>query len=241
MSKKGYSSTDLSVDGQGIVGTVTQKSQSTIISEPIIMFEVNELKRNLERMEADLKRKERTIQALQAELVIAKKDFRNSQSEVQSTRERNQQLQNSLSNARETISSQRVALDDVGDINVHRAKIVDLEELLSVAVRKNDDFEEKLTTMRNSAMKTMNREVTDLINQLQHDLKVSKKSEDDLKNELLNLQLRLEKLESRSIEDVKQLESIRKLYESTKKQLMISENVIIQKDDLISTRMNEIS
>ena len=85
---------DLAVDGTGLasnpsVKPTTQAHTIVTLPEPSVTFELNEIKRKLERKEMDLKRKDKEIAGYQKEMLKLSKDIKIAEAEMKSLTERN--------------------------------------------------------------------------------------------------------------------------------------------------------
>lgn len=133
----------LAVDGLAMNVTAASKSfKETITSvpDPSLTFEFNELKRKLERKDIEIKRKDKEIQGYQKEVARLNKDSKLASSEMQSLRERNEQLQQSLMNSR--IQSQ--STKDDANSRHNTSRIRELESALGTATHKFDLSEVEL-------------------------------------------------------------------------------------------------
>ncbi len=110
---------------------VSSNSVATI-PEGSLTFEYNELKRKLDRKEVDYKRKEKECVGYQKEIARIHKEVKLSAAEMQSLRDRNDQLQQSLINSR--LLSQN-ARDDA-DSKLANSRIRELESALGASIHK---------------------------------------------------------------------------------------------------------
>lgn len=122
------------VDGvafQNMHRGISSNSVATI-PEGSLTFEYNELKRKLDRKEVDYKRKEKECVGYQKEIARIHKEVKLSAAEMQSLRDRNDQLQQSLINSR--LLSQN-ARDDA-DSKLSNTRIRELESALGASIHK---------------------------------------------------------------------------------------------------------
>ena len=138
---------------------------ATVITDPNILYEINELQRKLDRREMELKRKDKDVIMLQKEIARYQKDMKGATSEVQSIRERNEQLQQSLMNSRLLSQDAR----DDAESRMTNARIRELEHGVSAALHK--------------------------YNVIQGELEVNKLEKRSIENENVNYLSRIELLE----------------------------------------------
>jgi chromosome segregation ATPase len=181
------SRTALSIDGQAVA---TPLARVQTLPEPSVTYELNECKRKLEKRESDLKRKERESSGFQSELVKSQKEFKSARAELSSIRERNEQLQHSLTTARETIATQETKLRDIEDSDLSNDRLKKTETALIAMSDKVKGLENELETLRKAPSTSLDDEV----GRLQTLLNLSKFSEDSLKTDVTNLQLASDKV-----------------------------------------------
>lgn len=114
------------------------------VPEPSITYEYAELKRKLERREVDLKRREKEITSYQKEISRIHKEVKLANAEMQSLRDRNEMLQQSLINSRLASQNNR----DDADAKLASNRIRDLEAALQTSHHKHNLCEEELTSTK---------------------------------------------------------------------------------------------
>jgi uncharacterized coiled-coil protein SlyX len=199
-----------SIDGQSLaVPTVRQSS----LPEPSVTYELNEYKRKLEKRDSDFKRKERELGACQGESTKLRKDNQSQNSEIVSLTDRNQQLQQSLNNARDTISDLQNKLKDIADSDQSSEQLKKLEAALSKANRQVQIISEKNESL--DSRPTTNIQLEEKLVLLQTLLNASKLSEDRLKTDITTLQLAFESLEEQNKRSVNETDDLRKRISNT--------------------------
>jgi chromosome segregation ATPase len=199
-----------SIDGQSLaVPTVRQSS----LPEPSVTYELNEYKRKLEKRDSDFKRKERELGACQAELTRLRKDNQSQSTEIVSLIDRNQQLQQSLNNARDTMSDLQNKLKDIADSDQSSEQLKKLEAALSKANRQVQILSEKKESL--DSRPTTNIQLEEKLVLLQSLLNASKLSEDRLKTDITTLQLAFENLEEQNKRSANETDDLRKRISNT--------------------------
>lgn len=163
-------SNNISVDGNALS---TSQRTATVITDPNILYEINELQRKLDRREMELKRKDKDVIMLQKEIARYQKDMKGATSEVQSIRERNEQLQQSLMNSRLLSQDAR----DDAEARIKNARIKELEHGISAALHKYNVIQGELdaNAMEKRALENENTSLLARIELLESDLEANKK------------------------------------------------------------------
>lgn len=114
------------------------------VPEPSVTFERDELQHRLERREMELKRKDKELDGHSKEVNRLQKEVKAANAEITSLRDRNEQLQQSLMNAR--LANQN-ARDDA-DARLSESRIRELELALSTSIHKSSKLENELESAK---------------------------------------------------------------------------------------------
>ena len=110
------------------------------VPEPSVTFERDELQHRMERRELEMKRKDKELEGLSKEVSRLQKEVKVANAEMTSLRDRNEQLQQSLMNAR--LANQNARND--ADTRLSEARIRELELALSASIHKTSKVENEL-------------------------------------------------------------------------------------------------
>ena len=142
-SNHGDASSGAGSDG-GVMQAMSKHRINSVgtVADSALTFEVEELKRLVEKKDVDVKRKDKEILSYQKEITRIHKEVKITAAEMQSLRERNEQLQTSLINSR--LISQNVR-DDL-DNRLQSSRVKELESSLSSSLHKNKLLEDENET-----------------------------------------------------------------------------------------------
>ena len=204
--------------------------------------EMLDVKRKLEKRTTDFLWKERESAGFQAELKKCQKDFKAASTDLQATKEHNEQLRQTLVSARATIASQNAELKEVEDSLHLTEKLKKTEASLSVATRKSRSLEAEIKSLRDKPPPPTEEEVR----RLTALLKRSALSEDILKTDVTTLQLKTETAQLKNKQFEFEIEDLRKRMENSKNLKVIhaeeldgKQVLIIEKSKIISSLKDE--
>ena len=210
MSTRGTPS--FSIDGQSM-GSSAPKQNTT--PEANVTYELNELKRKLEIKEGDIKRKQRELLLRQDELLKAQKENKSLVEEIQTVRDRNELLQQSLTTARATIASQTSQLDEAAEINKSVLRVKELESSLQDATKTIARMEGELIQFRNTASQ---KDSTREMDRLRNKLDTARKAEETAKTELFDMQFKLDRIQADNDSLNTEIETVRRLLATARNQ-----------------------
>lgn len=130
-----------------IDGSSTKAVHDHIIAtvpEPSITFERDELQHRVQRAQLELARRDKELEAYSKQVSRLQKEVKVASAEMTSLRDRNEQLQQSLMNAR--LANQN-ARDDA-DARLSESRIRELELALSASIHKSSKFESELESAK---------------------------------------------------------------------------------------------
>lgn len=204
--------------------------------------ELLDVKRKLEKRTTDFLWKERESAGFLTELKKCQKDFKTTSTDLQATKEHNEQLRQSLASARATIASQNAELKEVEDSLHLSEKLKKTEASLSVATRKTRSLEAEIKSLRDKPPPPTEEEVR----RLTALLKRSALSEDILKTDVTTLQLKTETAQLKNKQFEFEIEDLRKRMENSRNLKVIhaeeldgKQVLIIEKSKMISSLKDE--
>jgi chromosome segregation ATPase len=134
----------LSIDGVSVSAPATVAT----VTEPSLAFELYELKRKIERKDLEIKRKDKEILGCNKELSRVNKELKHSAAELESLRDRNEQLQQSLITQKLQIQKSK----DEGEVKHMQTRLRDLESAVSSAVHKHNMSEGELEASKKATL-----------------------------------------------------------------------------------------
>ena len=212
------------VDGQAVATSVRAQHNPTA-AQMESSVDIAELKRRIERRDNENKRKDREISLLQKEILTLTKD-------IHGLRERNDQLQHSLTNARLLTATSREEAESRITNNI----IVDLENKLARSEKHNSEL------MGENEVNKIT--VNGLQSQIQAAVaEVGVKDEEivSLKEELYTVNLKLKTLQIRLNEKDAEMEESTKELEDTKRTARSLKGEIEHKKTLLNTQERSIT
>ena len=199
--------------------------------------ELNELKRKLEIKEGDIKRKQRELLLRQDEVLKAQKEIKSLVEEVQTVRDRNELLQQSLTTARATIASQSSQLEEASEINKSVIRVKDLESSLQDATKTIARMEGELIQFRNTASQ---RDSTKEMDRLRNKLDAAKKSEESAKTEVFDMQFKLDRIQADNGSLNTEIETVRRLLATARNQASLNAEACGKQDKTLMAKDSTI-
>ena len=152
------------------------------VPEPSITFERDELQNRVQRAQMELARKDKELEGKDKLVSRLQKEVKVANAEMTSLRDRNEQLQQSLMNAR--LANQN-ARDDA-DTRLSESRIRELELALSASVHKTSKLEGEL-----ESAKQVVEGVEARVNAVNEKLEVARRKEENATESLLKMSLQL--------------------------------------------------
>ena len=223
-----------SIDGQSMGSSAPKQLTAP---EANVTYELNELKRKLEIKEGDIKRKQRELLLRQDEVLKAQKEIKSLVEEVQTVRDRNELLQQSLTTARATIASQSSQLEEASEINKSVIRVKDLESSLQDATKTIARMEGELIQFRNTASQ---RDSTKEMDRLRNKLDAAKKSEESAKTEVFDMQFKLDRIQADNGSLNTEIETVRRLLATARNQASLNAEACGKQDKTLMAKDSTI-
>jgi chromosome segregation ATPase len=178
----GASGPSLSIDGVSVAPVAVDTVQ-----EPSVAFELYELKRKLERKDLEIKRKDKDLIGSGKELTRVNKEAKHLAAELESLRDRNEQLQQNLITQKIQMQKNK----DEGEAKHYQNRLRDLETAVSAAVHKCNMAEGELEASKKATVL-----VEQKLNGCMNELDAVNANYGQLKIEAANCRLSLESANS---------------------------------------------